>query len=87
MSFESESEDGGLQLMDQKSLERSKQRSETIKKQKQLIDELVDFRVKMQSILVLVNRLPQVDCLASSVISRAFYSLNSERKTAGYIQK
>lgn len=54
------SEESELQLMSGKSLERTKQRSDIAKKQKLLIDELVDLRVKMQSILVLVNKLPQV---------------------------
>lgn len=60
MSFESDSDDSGLQLLNEKSQERTKQRTEIAKKQKQLLDELVDMRVKMQSLLVLVNKLPQV---------------------------
>lgn len=54
------SDQNELQLMSGKSLERTKQRSEIAKKQKLLIDELVDLRVKMQNILVLMNKLPQV---------------------------
>lgn len=54
------SDENELQLMSGKSLERTKQRSEIAKKQKLLIDELVDLRVKMQNILVLMNKLPQV---------------------------
>ena len=54
------SDEGELQLMSGKSLERTKQRSDVGKKQKQLIDELVDLRVKMQNVLVLMNKLPQV---------------------------
>lgn len=54
------SDETELQLLSGKSLERTKQRSDIAKKQKQLIDELVDLRVKMQNILVLVNKLPQV---------------------------
>ena len=60
MSFDSDSDDSGLQLLNEKSQERTKQRTEIAKKQKQLLDELVDMRVKMQSLLVLVNKLPQV---------------------------
>lgn len=60
MSFESDSDDNGLQLLNGKSQERTKQRTEIAKKQKQLLDELVDMRVKMQSLLVLMNKLPQV---------------------------
>lgn len=54
------SDQNELQLMSGKSLERTKQRSEIAKKQRLLIDELVDLRVKMQNILVLMNKLPQV---------------------------
>ena len=57
MSSES---DNDLKLLSDKSTERTKQRTEIAKKQKQLMDELVDMRVKMQSILLLVNKLPQV---------------------------
>ena len=57
------SDENELQLLSGKSLERTKQRSDIAKKQKQCIDELVDLRVKMQNILVLVNKLPQVRCL------------------------
>ena len=60
MSFESDSDDNDLQLLNGKSQERTKQRTEIAKKQKQLLDELVDMRVKMQSLLVLMNKLPQV---------------------------
>ena len=60
MSFETDSEDNGLQLLSGKSQEKTKQRTEIAKKQKQLLDELVDMRVKMQSLLVLMNKLPQV---------------------------
>ena len=54
------SDENELQLLSGKSLERTKQRSDIAQKQKQCIDELVDLRVKMQNILVLVNKLPQV---------------------------
>lgn len=57
MSSES---DNDLKLISDKSTERTKQRTEIAKKQKQLMDELVDMRVKMQGILLLVNKLPQV---------------------------
>ena len=57
------SDENELQLLSGKSLERTKQRSDIGQKQKQCIDELVDLRVKMQNILVLVNKLPQVRCL------------------------
>ena len=57
MSSES---DNDLRLLSDKSTERTKQRTEIAKKQKQLMDELVDMRVKMQGILLLVNKLPQV---------------------------
>lgn len=63
MSFESDSDENGLQLLNGKSQERTKQRTEIAKKQKQLLDELVDMRVKMQSLLVLMNKLPQVASL------------------------
>lgn len=56
MSSES---DNDLKLISDKSTERTKQRTEIAKKQKQLMDELVDMRVKMQGILLLVNKLPQ----------------------------
>ena len=45
--------------MNAKSTERAKQRAEIAQTQKRLIDELVEMRVKMQTLLVLANRLPQ----------------------------
>ena len=60
MSFESDSEDGGLQLMSGRSVQRSKEKTEIAQAQKRFVDEIVDFRVKMQNLLVLMNRLPQV---------------------------
>ncbi|KAK8829822.1 hypothetical protein WA577_001214 [Blastocystis sp. JDR] len=59
MSSGSENEDAGFQLMNAKSTERAKQRAEIAQTQKRLIDELVEMRVKMQTLLVLANRLPQ----------------------------
>lgn len=46
--------------MNGKSVQRTKEKTDIAVAQKQLVDELVDFRVKMQNLLVLVNRLPQV---------------------------
>lgn len=60
MSFESDSEDGGLQLMSGRSVQRTKEKTDIAQAQKRFVDEMVDFRVKMQNLLVLVNRLPQV---------------------------
>ena len=45
--------------MNAKSTERAKQRAEIAQTQKRLIDELVEMRVKMQTLLVLANRLPK----------------------------
>ena len=60
MSFESDSEDGGLQLMSGRSVQRTKEKTDIAQAQKRFVDEMVDFRVKMQNLLVLMNRLPQV---------------------------
>ena len=60
MESNSESDGEGLQLMNGKSVQRTKEKTDIAVAQKQLVDELVDFRVKMQNLLVLVNRLPQV---------------------------
>lgn len=60
MESNSESDGEGLQLMNGKSVRRTKEKTDIAVAQKQLVDELVDFRVKMQNLLVLVNRLPQV---------------------------
>ena len=60
MESNSESDGEGLQLMNGKSVQRMKEKTDIAVAQKQLVDELVDFRVKMQNLLVLVNRLPQV---------------------------
>lgn len=67
MSSES---DNDLKLISDKSTERTKQRTEIAKKQKQLMDELVDMRVKMQGILLLVNKLPQVKRVTEFLIYR-----------------
>ena len=67
MSSES---DNDLKLISDKSTERTKQRTEIAKKQKQLMDELVDMRVKMQGILLLVNKLPQVKRVTGFLIYR-----------------
>ena len=48
--------------MSGKSVQRIKEKTEIALVQKQFVDELVDFRVKMQNLLVLMNRLPQVLC-------------------------
>ena len=60
MSFESDSEDGGLQLVSGRSVQRTKEKTDIAQAQKRFVDEIVDFRVKMQNLLVLMNRLPQV---------------------------
>ena len=60
MSVTGETDEGGLQLVSDKSVQRIKEKTEIALVQKQFVDELVDFRVKMQNLLVLVNRLPQV---------------------------
>ena len=67
MSSES---DNDLKLISDKSTERTKQRTEIAKKQKQLMDELVDMRVRMQGILLLVNKLPQVKRVTEFLIYR-----------------
>ena len=67
MSSES---DNDLKLISDKSTERTKQRTEIAKKQMQLMDELVDMRVKMQGILLLVNKLPQVKRVTEFLIYR-----------------
>ena len=72
----SDNEESGLQLMNAKSTERTKQRAELAQKQKRLIDELVELRVKMQSLLVLANRLPQVRFWSGCLISRARFMMN-----------
>lgn len=69
MSFESDSEDGGLQLMSGRSVQRTKEKTDIAQAQKRFVDEMVDFRVKMQNLLVLVNRLPQVGRNAFSCLS------------------
>ena len=70
MSSGSENEDAGFQLMNAKSTERAKQRAEIAQTQKRLIDELVEMRVKMQTLLVLANRLPQVGLARVLLIGR-----------------
>ena len=70
MSSGSENEDAGFQLMNAKSTERAKQRAEIAQTQKRLIDELVEMRVKMQPLLVLANRLPQVGFIRALLIYR-----------------
>ena len=53
MESNSESDGEGLQLMNGKSVQRTKEKTDIAVAQKQLVDELVDFRVKMQNLLVL----------------------------------
>ena len=49
MESNSESDGEGLQLMNGKSVQRTKEKTDIAVAQKQLVDELVDFRVKMQN--------------------------------------
>lgn len=60
MSLTSETDEGGLRLVSNKSVQRIKEKTEIALVQKQFVDELIDFRVKMQNLLVMMNRLPQV---------------------------
>ena len=73
MSVAGETDEGGLQLVSDKSVQRIKEKTEIALVQKQFVDELVDFRVKMQNLLVLVNRLPQVLCFRYYLRNRELF--------------
>ena len=76
MSVAGETDEGGLQLVSDKSVQRIKEKTEIALLQKQFVDELVDFRVKMQNLLVLVNRLPQVRCYGDCLNNRELFEMN-----------